>query len=141
MNDAGTLPVHMLDIRELTAEAFSPCGQVIAPLRTGSRGAEISYDRRALSQKRFRARGPAGYASGMDQLSYRRHRFPPPIIQHAIWLLVVTAIFTGLRASELRGLQWGHSTIQMTFDTYGHLFPAADDDRVAMRQLQARLIG
>src|SRR5881227_2466348 len=22
----------------------------------------------------------------MDQLSYRRHRFPPPIIQHAIWL-------------------------------------------------------
>jgi putative transposase len=22
----------------------------------------------------------------MAQLSYRRHRFPPPIIQHAIWL-------------------------------------------------------
>ncbi len=22
----------------------------------------------------------------MDQVSYRRHRFPPPIIQHAIWL-------------------------------------------------------
>src|SRR3954464_5854479 len=22
----------------------------------------------------------------MDQLSYRRHRFPPPIIQHAVWL-------------------------------------------------------
>src|SRR6266566_3321029 len=22
----------------------------------------------------------------MEQLSYRRHRFPPPIIQHAIWL-------------------------------------------------------
>src|SRR5216684_3988410 len=22
----------------------------------------------------------------MDQLCYRRHRFPPPIIQHAIWL-------------------------------------------------------
>src|ERR1700680_2247575 len=22
----------------------------------------------------------------MDLLSYRRHRFPPPIIQHAIWL-------------------------------------------------------
>src|SRR4051794_4985374 len=24
----------------------------------------------------------------MDQLSYRRHRFPPPIIQHAVWLYV-----------------------------------------------------
>src|SRR6202021_229503 len=22
----------------------------------------------------------------MDQLSYRRHRFPPPVIQHSIWL-------------------------------------------------------
>ena len=22
----------------------------------------------------------------MDQLSYRRHCFPPPIVQHAIWL-------------------------------------------------------
>jgi transposase-like protein len=22
----------------------------------------------------------------MDQLSYQRHRFPPPTIQHAIWL-------------------------------------------------------
>jgi putative transposase len=22
----------------------------------------------------------------MDQLSHHRHRFPPPIIQHAIWL-------------------------------------------------------
>ena len=40
MNDAGTLPMHMLDIRELTAEAFAPYGQVIAPLRTGGQGAE-----------------------------------------------------------------------------------------------------
>jgi hypothetical protein len=29
----------------------------------------------------------------------------------------------------------------MTFDVYGHLFPAQDEDRVAMQQLQARLIG
>jgi integrase len=35
----------------------------------------------------------------------------------------------------------GHSTIQMTFDTYGHLFPAPEDDKAAMRQLQARLVG
>jgi integrase len=35
----------------------------------------------------------------------------------------------------------GHSTIQMTFDVYGHLFPSAADDQVAMAQLQARLVG
>jgi hypothetical protein len=44
MNDVGTLPRHMLVIRELTAEAFAPYGQVIAPLRTGGQGAETSYD-------------------------------------------------------------------------------------------------
>src|SRR3954451_12688417 len=38
-----------------------------------------------MSQKRGRSRWPmVGF--GMDQASYRRHRFPPSIIQHAIWL-------------------------------------------------------
>src|SRR5438105_7552324 len=44
MNDTGRLPLHMLEIRELTAEAFAPYGQVIAPLRTGGQGAEASRD-------------------------------------------------------------------------------------------------
>jgi len=44
MNDAGTLPRHLLDVRELTAEDFAPYGQVIAPLRTGGQGAETRYD-------------------------------------------------------------------------------------------------
>jgi ureidoglycolate hydrolase len=44
MNDVGTLPVHMLDVRELTAEAFAPYGQVIMPLGTGGQGAETHYD-------------------------------------------------------------------------------------------------
>src|SRR2546423_13523993 len=44
MNDAGTLLRHMLEIRELTAEAFAPYGQVIAPLRTGGQGVETGYD-------------------------------------------------------------------------------------------------
>jgi integrase len=34
----------------------------------------------------------------------------------------------------------GHSSIQVTFDTYGHLFPSQAEDRVAMGQLQARLL-
>jgi hypothetical protein len=35
----------------------------------------------------------------------------------------------------------GHSTIAMTFDTYGHFFPSPADDQASMRQLQARLLG
>ena len=44
MNDAGALPLYMLDIRELTEEAFAPYGQVIAPLRTGGQGAGTHDD-------------------------------------------------------------------------------------------------
>jgi integrase len=33
----------------------------------------------------------------------------------------------------------GHSTIQMTFDTYGHLWPSPDDDKAALAQIEARL--
>ena len=51
MNDTDTLPRHLLDIRELTAEAFAPYGQVVAPLRTGGQGAETSYDPEASARE------------------------------------------------------------------------------------------
>jgi integrase len=35
----------------------------------------------------------------------------------------------------------GHSSIQVTFDIYGHLFPSPDDDANAMAQIEARLLG
>ena len=44
MNDAGTLPRHMLEIRELTPDAFAPYGQIVAPIRAGGQGAETGYD-------------------------------------------------------------------------------------------------
>src|SRR3974390_2953743 len=44
MNDPGVLPQHMLDVHELTAEAFAPYGQIIAPLRTGGQGSETHHD-------------------------------------------------------------------------------------------------
>jgi hypothetical protein len=51
MNDAGTLPRHMLDVRELTTEAFASYGQLIAPLRTGGKGAETGYDPEASASE------------------------------------------------------------------------------------------
>lgn len=44
MNDTGTLPVRMLEVKELTAGAFAPYGQVIMPLRTGGQASETRYD-------------------------------------------------------------------------------------------------
>jgi integrase len=63
---------------------------------------------------------------------YGMHSF-----RHAAASLCIEEGFSPKRAQDLMG----HSTIQMTFDTYGHLFPAPADDQVAMRRLQARLIG
>ena len=41
---------------------------------------------RALSRNRDRSRDVGQVNRAMAQLSYRRHRFPAEIIQHAIWL-------------------------------------------------------
>jgi len=58
-------------------------------------------------------------------------------LRHAAASLFIEQGFSPKRVQALMG----HSTIQMTFDTYGHLFPAAEDCRVAMNQLQVRLLG
>jgi integrase len=45
--------------------------------------------------------------------------------------------FSPKRVQEMMG----HSSIQVTFDVYGHWFPSPEDDQAKMRQLQARLLG
>jgi len=50
----------------------------------------------------------------MDQLSYRRHRFPPPIIQHAIWLYLRFTL-SDRDVEELlaeRGLEVSYETVR-----------------------------
>ena len=51
MSETGTLAHHMLDIRELTPEAFAPYGQVIAPLRTGGQGVAPPHDPEASASE------------------------------------------------------------------------------------------
>src|SRR5580704_5994382 len=75
----------------------------------------------------------------MDQLSYRRHRFPPPIIQHAIWLY--------LRFPELPGgggATGRAPTITSETKLLCHCRSAlairGRDHRVVVRQVPARAI-
>src|SRR5215208_3712271 len=60
----------------------------------------------------------------MDQLSYRRHRFPPPIIQHAIWLyLRFTLSYRDVE--ELlaeRGLEVSYETVRRWVLKFGPAF-------------------
>src|SRR5882757_4520850 len=50
----------------------------------------------------------------MDQLSYRRYRFPPPIIQHAIWLyLRFTLSYRDVeKLLAERGLEVSYETVR-----------------------------
>ena len=74
----------------------------------------------------------AGITSDREHPKYGLHAF-----RHAAASLFIEQGFSPKRVQALMG----HSSIQMTFDTYGHLFPSKDDDAAAMQQLQARLVG
>jgi integrase len=50
------------------------------------------------------------------------------------------AIEQGFSPKRLQGLL-GHSSIQMTFDRYGHLFPSLDDDHAKFAKADAALMG
>jgi integrase len=49
-------------------------------------------------------------------------------------------IDNGMNPKRIQKLM-GHSTIQMTFDTYGHLFTDAEGDQRAAEDIQVRLLG
>src|SRR3954465_15332786 len=60
----------------------------------------------------------------MDQPSYRRHRFPPPVIQHAVWLyLRFTLSYRDVE--ELlaeRGLEVSYETVRRWVIKFGPAF-------------------
>jgi len=58
-------------------------------------------------------------------------------LRHAAASLFIEQGFLPKKVQSLMG----HASIQMTFDTYGHLFPTPEDDKKAMAEMQARLIG
>lgn len=57
-------------------------------------------------------------------------------LRHAAASLFIEQGFTPKKVQTLMG----HSTIQMTFDVYGKLFPDPQDDQAAMAQVEARLV-
>jgi integrase len=78
-----------------------------------------------------RAQFAAGISTDAARPKYGLHS-----LRHAAASLFIEQAFSPKRVQALMG----HSTIQMTFDVYSHLWPAADDDQVAFGQLQARLL-
>jgi putative transposase len=60
----------------------------------------------------------------MDQLSYRRHRFPPPIIQHATWLYLRFTLSYRVVEELLaaRGLEVSYETVRRWVLKFGPRF-------------------
>ena len=90
----------------------------------------------SLPNMHRRGLGPLQVAAGI--ISDPTHpKYGLHSLRHAAASLFIEQGFSPKRVQALMG----HSSIQVTFDTYGHLFPSKDDDTVAMLQLQARLVG
>jgi integrase len=67
-------------------------------------------------------------------------RGQPPYNFHALRHAAASLfIEQGLTPKKVQTIM-GHSSIQVTFDIYGHLFPSPDDDTRAMAQIEARLL-
>jgi integrase len=70
----------------------------------------------------------------------KRVRVQPPYnfhaLRHAAASLFIEQGWTPKKVQSIMG----HSSIQVTFDIYGHLFPSPDDDTRAMAQIEARLL-
>ena len=63
-------------------------------------------------------------------------KFSLHALRHAAAALFIEQGFPPKKVQALMG----HSSIQMTFDLYGYLFPSEEDDRQAMSQIEARLL-
>jgi site-specific recombinase XerC len=83
----------------------------------------------------YRGLGPIEAAAGLsdrDHPKYGLHAF-----RHAAASLFIEQGFPPKRVQSILG----HSSIVMTFDRYGHLWPSPEDDQKAMREMQARIVG
>lgn len=89
-----------------------------------------------LTNIRRRCLGPVQFKAGLGK-DPARPKYGLHSFRHAAASMFIEQGFTPKRVQVLMG----HSSIAVTFDTYGHLFPTAKDDAQAMEQIQIRLVG
>ncbi|HEV2547010.1 MAG TPA: tyrosine-type recombinase/integrase [Stellaceae bacterium] len=74
---------------------------------------------------------------GADGRPERRQRYGLHAMRHACASLLIAQGWQPKRIQVFMG----HSTIKLTFDVYGHLFPDAKGDQKAMAKLEGSLLG
>jgi integrase len=86
---------------------------------------------------RVRADGQPPPAESEEDSSRVKPPYNFHALRHAAASLFIEQGWTPKKIQTLMG----HSSIQVTFDIYGHLFPSPDDDAEAMAQIETRLLG
>jgi integrase len=78
-------------------------------------------------------------ATGTDgrKTTKTRAKFGMHAFRHFCASLWIDANFSPKRIQTMMG----HASIELTFDTYGHLFDAREDDEKAMKKIQAKVLG
>jgi integrase len=89
-----------------------------------------------LANMHRRGLGAVQKAAGICA-SERQPKYGLHALRHAYASLLIEM---GRTAKRLQAVL-GHSSIQMTFDTYGHLFPNPAEDKAEMERMELRLIG
>jgi integrase len=140
-------PIVVNTLKEWKLVCPKGSARLVFPNTAGKVEALASIHRRGL--------GPLQYAAGITTTTAVRTQQPelsepaaaawarlhPKYGLHAL-RHAAASLFTeeGWPAKKLQAVM-GDGSMQMTFDTYGHLFPAPREDKAAMRRMQARLIG
>lgn len=86
----------------------------------------------------------AGVVDLTEEIDAKGQRVMVPVAKYGLHALRHACaslwIENGMNPKRIQALM-GHSTIQMTFDTYGHLFHDTEADQKAAEDIQARLLG
>lgn len=90
--------------------------------------------------------GPMQIAAGVADTASKRDKDGNPIMQPRYTLHdfrhAAASLWIEQRVNPKRVQKWmGHSSIQVTFDTYGHLFDQADQDGAVAAAIERELLG
>ena len=85
----------------------------------------------------IRAQRPELSERGAIRFAQRAPKYGFHAFRHAAASLFIEEGWTAKKLMTVMG----QSSIQMTYDIYGHLFPDAEGDKAAVRRLQMRLLG
>jgi integrase len=128
---ARDIPIGPLVINTLSAwKADCPAGELGLVFPNGSGNIE------SLSNIRARFWAPIQVQLGMTDTNGRA-RYNFHMLRHAAASLFIQHL--GWSPKRVQTVM-GHSSIQMTFDLYGHLFEDAEGDQEAMKKIEAAIV-